>query len=212
MPARRTKDVTLEPDDGEHESLRSGFNEMVYRVVRRIPEGKVASYGTIAKLIGHPRHSRMVGTALKVLPHHMASPYLPPAPRSSSGESTASTASSQSASSTAVASTANVDANPFADLADDLDDDVLPAPQLNPDWVPWHRVVSSTGVISPRGNDRAVRRQADYLVAEGVQVRDGARAGGGGASHERHGGGVDAFGLGGVSGGRVSMSTYGWKG
>lgn len=89
---------------------------------------------------------------------------------------------------------------------------VIPAPLPNPDWVPWHRVVSSTGIISPRGNDRAVQRQADYLIAEGIEVKDGIRNGGGGAGSRPGVGGVDAFGLGGASGGRVSMALYGWKG
>jgi len=140
----------------------------------------------------------MVGGALKVLPSSLSSPYLPPAPRSTS--------------STTSSSSSTVPEEEY----------IEPAPQLNPDLVPWWRVVSSTGVISPRGNDRAVQRQADYLVAEGVVVRDGARDGGGGGRGGQRGnegniaarGGVDAFGLGGAggSGGRVSMTTYGWKG
>ncbi|MBL4862163.1 MAG: MGMT family protein [Crocinitomicaceae bacterium] len=36
----------------------------VYDVVRRIPEGKVTSYGAIAKYLGSPRSSRMVGWAM----------------------------------------------------------------------------------------------------------------------------------------------------
>lgn len=82
------------------------------------------------------------------------------------------------------------------------EEEVLPAPLPNPSVCPWWRVVSSTGVISPRGNDRAVQRQADYLIAEGVEVKDGPRNSIGG----------DGFGLRGVSGGKVSMAVYGWKG
>ena len=36
----------------------------MYAVVRNIPKGKVASYGTVARLAGYPRCSRQVGFAL----------------------------------------------------------------------------------------------------------------------------------------------------
>lgn len=37
---------------------------MVYQVVRLIPEGRVSSYGAIAKYLGAVRSSRMVGWAM----------------------------------------------------------------------------------------------------------------------------------------------------
>lgn len=40
------------------------FFERVYEVVRQIPFGKVTSYGAIAKAIGSPQSSRMVGYAM----------------------------------------------------------------------------------------------------------------------------------------------------
>jgi len=40
------------------------FFEKVYAVVRRIPQGKVATYGDIAKSIGSPGAARMVGWAM----------------------------------------------------------------------------------------------------------------------------------------------------
>lgn len=40
------------------------FFERVYDVVRQIPYGKVTSYGAIAKAIGSPQSSRMVGYAM----------------------------------------------------------------------------------------------------------------------------------------------------
>jgi methylated-DNA-protein-cysteine methyltransferase-like protein len=39
----------------------------IYGAVRRIPKGKVASYGQIATLCGSPRASRVVGWALRTL-------------------------------------------------------------------------------------------------------------------------------------------------
>ena len=40
------------------------FFEKVYQVVRQIPEGRVTSYGAIARCIGSPQSSRMVGWAM----------------------------------------------------------------------------------------------------------------------------------------------------
>ena len=40
----------------------------IYRVVRAIPEGRVATYGQVAALAGHPGHARQVGYALHALP------------------------------------------------------------------------------------------------------------------------------------------------
>lgn len=42
--------------------------ELIYQVVRRIPRGKVASYGQVARLAGNPRWARVVGYALHVNP------------------------------------------------------------------------------------------------------------------------------------------------
>lgn len=42
--------------------------ERIYEVVKIIPKGKVASYGTVAMLAGNPRWSRVVGYALHVNP------------------------------------------------------------------------------------------------------------------------------------------------
>ncbi len=39
----------------------------VYRVVRRIPRGRVATYGEVARVAGKPRGARQVGYALAAL-------------------------------------------------------------------------------------------------------------------------------------------------
>lgn len=51
------------------EQRREGFFERVYDMVRQIPQGRVASYGQIASLIGAPRCSRQVGFALHANPY-----------------------------------------------------------------------------------------------------------------------------------------------
>jgi methylated-DNA-protein-cysteine methyltransferase related protein len=40
----------------------------VWRLVRRIPRGRVATYGQIAALLGRPRAARAVGTAMRNCP------------------------------------------------------------------------------------------------------------------------------------------------
>lgn len=47
----------------------SGFFESVYALVRRIPRGKVATYGQIARLLGAPNSARIVGWAMHGNPH-----------------------------------------------------------------------------------------------------------------------------------------------
>ena len=39
-----------------------------YDVVRRIPRGRVATYGQVAALAGFPNHARQVGYALQAMP------------------------------------------------------------------------------------------------------------------------------------------------
>jgi methylated-DNA-protein-cysteine methyltransferase-like protein len=43
------------------------FFSMVYRIVRAIPRGRVATYGQVARLLGTPRGARAVGWALRAL-------------------------------------------------------------------------------------------------------------------------------------------------
>lgn len=49
--------------------------ERIYYIVRKIPQGKVATYGQIAALAGSPRGARMVGWALHILEHHRKIPW-----------------------------------------------------------------------------------------------------------------------------------------
>ena len=47
----------------------------IYEVVRRIPRGRVATYGQIARLAGLPGHARQVGYALHALSSATAVPW-----------------------------------------------------------------------------------------------------------------------------------------
>ena len=44
--------------------MEENFFERVYEIVKHIPEGKVTSYGAIAKALGTARSARMVGWAM----------------------------------------------------------------------------------------------------------------------------------------------------
>jgi methylated-DNA-protein-cysteine methyltransferase-like protein len=43
------------------------FYRLVYRVVRRVPRGKVVTYGQVAAILGQARGARAVGMALAAL-------------------------------------------------------------------------------------------------------------------------------------------------
>lgn len=97
------------------------FHYAVYEAVQLIPEGRVTTYGHIAKLIYRPRNSRQVGQALKFLP------------------------------------------------SEDNNENDYP---FNNENVPWWRVISSAGVISPRLESQMIS-QRNRLEAEGVAIDEG---------------------------------------
>lgn len=55
-------------DDAPAATGPSTFSERVFSMVRRIPPGRVVSYGGVAALLGTPRAARGVGRALSTLP------------------------------------------------------------------------------------------------------------------------------------------------
>jgi methylated-DNA-protein-cysteine methyltransferase-like protein len=50
-----------------------GFFARVYALVRRVPRGRVVTYGQVAVMLGVPRGARAVGWAMRALPEEMAS-------------------------------------------------------------------------------------------------------------------------------------------
>ncbi|MBW3534376.1 MAG: methylated-DNA--[protein]-cysteine S-methyltransferase [Gemmatimonadetes bacterium] len=44
------------------------FRDAVYDLVRRVPRGRIVSYGGVAAMLGTPRAARGVGAALNALP------------------------------------------------------------------------------------------------------------------------------------------------
>lgn len=51
-----------------------GFFRQVYEVVKKVPKGKVTTYGCVAAMIGRPRAARYVGYALHVNPEPIIVP------------------------------------------------------------------------------------------------------------------------------------------
>lgn len=55
--------------------MTSSKYQDIYAVVRRIPAGRVATYGQVARLAGLPGHARMVGYALSALKDQLPIPW-----------------------------------------------------------------------------------------------------------------------------------------
>ena len=53
----------------------SEISDRIIAVVSRVPRGRVATYGQIARLSGFPRHARQVGTVLRNLPSGSSVPW-----------------------------------------------------------------------------------------------------------------------------------------
>lgn len=58
-----------------HATARSTTHARIYAVVRRIPRGRVATYGQVAALAGLGNHARVVGYALAALPEQSRVPW-----------------------------------------------------------------------------------------------------------------------------------------
>jgi methylated-DNA-protein-cysteine methyltransferase related protein len=52
-----------------------GTHDRIHEVVRRIPAGRVSTYGDVAVLAGLPGQARLVGYALHALPAHTTVPW-----------------------------------------------------------------------------------------------------------------------------------------
>jgi methylated-DNA-protein-cysteine methyltransferase-like protein len=61
-------------DKNKSKKSWASFYEKVYEIVRRIPRGKVTTYGAIAETIGMKSSSRLVGQALRSMPEEMDIP------------------------------------------------------------------------------------------------------------------------------------------
>jgi len=55
--------------------MSSSSYQKIYQIVKKIPRGKVATYGQIAILAGFPRQARLIGYALNSLPEDLEIPW-----------------------------------------------------------------------------------------------------------------------------------------
>ncbi|MCA8957499.1 MAG: methylated-DNA--[protein]-cysteine S-methyltransferase [Planctomycetes bacterium] len=61
--------MPYDPDrHGPHRVVGPGFHQRVWEQVRRVPAGKVTTYGDVAAALGLRRAARQVGYALAALP------------------------------------------------------------------------------------------------------------------------------------------------
>ncbi|GAA95444.1 hypothetical protein E5Q_02098 [Mixia osmundae IAM 14324] len=156
------------PIDSSGRYLRA---ESVHTVTlqRQVGSARECASSQIGQLMGRPQNSRLVGQALKHLPSRLARPFI-------DGELIEERHGSESGQETGPGEAEFEDFHRQHRIA-------------NPDFVPWHRIISSSGVISPRGNSASLERQAVMLRAEGVVVRNAA------GPADEPGYGPDAFGL-----------------
>ena len=68
-PEREARAAAASPAPSPARARRaSDTYARLYAVVRRIPRGRVATYGQVAAVAGMPRHARLAGYALHALP------------------------------------------------------------------------------------------------------------------------------------------------
>ncbi len=62
--------------DGVNVSVdTSELKQLILQTVASIPQGKISSYGQVARLCGYPGYARFVGTVLKQLPKDTTLPW-----------------------------------------------------------------------------------------------------------------------------------------
>lgn len=49
--------------------MKNNFKKQIYKLCSSIPKGKVATYGQLARLAGHPKAARAVGTFMRCNPN-----------------------------------------------------------------------------------------------------------------------------------------------
>lgn len=57
--------------------MPDGLYERIYEVVKQIPEGRVATYGQVARIVGIPKGARQVGYAMAALGRGRPRPNIP---------------------------------------------------------------------------------------------------------------------------------------
>ena len=74
-PVRSRNVSTKRPAARPRSSASPSAYDRIWAVVRRIPRGRVATYGQVAALAGYPRAPRVAGYALHALPQGSPLPW-----------------------------------------------------------------------------------------------------------------------------------------
>lgn len=53
---------------------KQNFYTTVYAILKEVPEGRVVTYGMLARLAGQPNYARWVGRAMAEVPEHLSLP------------------------------------------------------------------------------------------------------------------------------------------
>lgn len=61
-------------DTGEAKHIAKLYGD-IYAVVRRIPRGRVITYGQLAELAGRPGAARLAGAAMRAVPEQLGLPW-----------------------------------------------------------------------------------------------------------------------------------------
>ena len=75
MNGRRTAFEIDRPRDRVRPAAGASSHRRILAIVSRIPRGRIATYGQIARLAGLPGHARLVGYALHALPESTVVPW-----------------------------------------------------------------------------------------------------------------------------------------
>jgi methylated-DNA-protein-cysteine methyltransferase related protein len=127
--------------------LIMGFKNSVINFVKKIPKGKVASYGQAAAACGHPRAARQVGGILRGLDIWGPQISEPAWQKGNLGKGAKFQRPKRAK-------------------------NLLPA-EAEETIVPWWRVVNNQGVISIKGNWEASKElQRELLRKEGIEVSE----------------------------------------
>jgi methylated-DNA-protein-cysteine methyltransferase-like protein len=176
----------------------AAFRSAVLEKIREIPEGRVCSYGTIARLAGYEKHARHVGHVLRGLRdseidwalhrrverrerrrnerrerrrrERAGNGNAPDGPVDADASDTEQTATEHA--------NRERSASPILQSSDAAEPEArerVRDPTPDPDGpVPWHRVLNSQGRISARFPNDSVDLQAKILQYEGLDVyKDG---------------------------------------
>ncbi len=69
------RERVVDPARGLSVGAAAGTYRRIWAVVARIPRGRVATYGQVARRAGFPRHARLAGYALHALPDRSPVPW-----------------------------------------------------------------------------------------------------------------------------------------